>query len=283
MVIGHEFAGTIEETGSSVRGLKVGDIVTGEGHIVCGECRNCLAGRRHMCPHTKGVGVDREGCFAEYLCIPASNVWKADPSIPMEVLSYFDPLGNATHTALSFDLIGEDVLITGAGPTGLMATAISKHVGARYVVVTDLNPYRLTLARKLGATVAFDPREKKLEEVQRELGMKEGFDVGMEMSGSPEALRSMLANMRHGGGIALLGILPQNTAIDWDKVIFSSLFIKGIYGREMFETWYKMTSMLLSGLDVMPLLTHRFPAAEFEKGFAAMQTGNCGKVVLEWL
>ncbi len=282
LVVGHEFAGTVEAVGSNVHDFKKGDVVSGEGHLVCGLCRNCLAGRRHLCPRTSGVGVNRQGAFAEYLCIPVSNVWYAHKDIPMEILACFDPLGNATHTALSFDLVGEDVLVTGAGPIGLMAAAIAKHVGARYVVVTDVNPYRLELARKMGVTLAVDPRKKTLAQVQAELGMKEGFDVGLEMSGSPEAFRDMLAAMCHGGRIALLGILPNGTPIDWDTVIFSSLHIKGIYGREMFETWYKMTSMLQSGLDIEPLITHRFPIERYEEAFAVMRSHNSGKVILDW-
>ncbi|HHN46704.1 MAG TPA: L-threonine 3-dehydrogenase, partial [Planctomycetes bacterium] len=283
LVIGHEFAGKVEEVGSGVRGFKKGDIVSGEGHIVCGVCRNCLAGRRHLCPNTAGIGVSLPGAFAEYLVMPAANVWKAHSSIPMETLAYFDPLGNATHTALSFDLVGEDVLITGAGPIGLMAAAIAKHVGARYVVVTDVNHYRLTLAHKMGATLAIDVTKQSIEDAQKELEMKEGFDVGMEMSGSPDAFRSMLRNMCSGGRIALLGILPKDVAVDWDAVIFHSLVIKGIYGREMFETWYKMTSMLMSGLDVSPVLTHRFAIDDFQQAFDVVRSGTCGKVLLEWL
>lgn len=282
LVIGHEFAGTVEAVGSNVHDFKKGDVVSGEGHLVCGLCRNCLAGRRHLCPRTSGVGVNRQGAFAEYLCIPVSNVWYAQRDIPMDALACFDPLGNATHTALSFDLVGEDVLITGAGPIGLMAAGIARHVGARYVVVTDVNPYRLELARKMGATMAVNPREKTLAQAQKELGMKEGFDVGMEMSGNADAFREMLASMCHGGRIALLGILPNGAGIDWDTVIFSSLQIKGIYGREMFETWYKMTSMLQSGLDIRPLITHRFPIAQYEEAFAVMRSHNSGKVILEW-
>jgi len=281
-VTGHEFAGKVEATGSSVKGYRKGDVVSGEGHIVCGHCRNCLAGRRHLCKNTEGVGVSRNGAFAEYLCIPATNVWPAHPSIPMETLAYFDPLGNATHTALTYDLVGEDVLITGAGPIGLMAVAIAKHVGARYVVITDVNPYRLALAKKMGVTLAVDVTKETVEHAQKELQMKEGFDVGMEMSGNADAFRTMLANMIPGGRIALLGILPKDTAIDWDQVIFHSLVINGIYGREMFETWYKMTSMLLSGLDVTPVLTHRFAIDDFEQGFEVMRTGECAKVLLDW-
>ncbi len=282
MVIGHEFAGTVAAVGAGVRGFKEGDTVSGEGHVVCGQCRNCMAGRRHLCKDTETVGVDRAGAFAEYLCIPASNVWYAGDSVPTDVLAFFDPLGNATHTALSFDLVGEDVLVTGAGPIGIMAAAVARHVGARHVVVTDVNPYRLELARKMGATLALDVRQRKVEDAQRELGMREGFDVGLEMSGNPDALRSMLENMRHGGGVALLGILPRGTRIDWGRVIFGSLVIKGIYGREMFETWYKMTAMIESGLDVRPVLTHRFGVDEYEKGFEVMRSGECGKVVLDW-
>ena len=282
LVVGHEFAGTVAAVGSNVHDFKEGDVVSGEGHLVCGVCRNCLAGRRHLCARPSGVGIDRPGAFAEYLCIPVGNVWYADRAIPMELLACFDPLGNATHTALSFDLVGEDVLITGAGPIGLMATAIAKHVGARYVVVTDVNPYRLDLACKMGATLTLDVTRQKVEDAQKQLHMREGFDVGLEMSGYPAAFRSMLANMCHGGRIALLGILPSDTAIDWDQVIFSSLFIKGIYGREMFETWYKMTTMIQSGLDVTPVLTHRFPIDAYEEAFEVVRSRNCGKVVLRW-
>ncbi len=258
MVIGHEYVGRVAEVGSNVTGFNPGDLVSGEGHLVCGLCRNCLAGRRHLCPHTLGVGVNRDGCFAEYLCIPMSNVWYADRRLPMEVLSCSDPLGNAVHTALSFDVLGEDVLVTGAGPIGCMAAAIVRHAGARHVVVTDVNPYRLELARKLGATLTLDVRSENLEDAQKKLGMKEGFDVGLEMSGSAAALRSMLANMCHGGKIAMLGIPEPNTQIDWNLVVFNSLTIQGIYGREMYETWYKMTVMLQSGLDISPVITHRF-------------------------
>ena len=244
MPIGHEFVGVIAEMGSNVRDFKVGDLVSGEGHLVCGRCRNCLAGRRHLCMHTMGVGVDRPGAFAEYLSIPVTNVWYCNPNIPRDVLACFDPLGNATHTALSFDVLGEDVLITGAGPIGCMAAAIAKHAGARYVVVTDVNPYRLELARKMGATMALNVETDSIENAQRALDMKEGFDVGLEMSGNPEALRSMLVNMCHGGKIALLGILSDQTPMDWNLVVFNGLTIKGIYGREMYETWYKMTVIM---------------------------------------
>jgi threonine 3-dehydrogenase len=282
MVIGHEFVGRVERTGSNVTDFHPGDIVSGEGHIVCGRCRNCLAGRRHLCMNTSGVGVNRTGAYAEYLCIPVTNVWYADPKIPLDILSIFDPLGNAAHTALSFNVLGEDVLITGAGPIGIMAAAIAKHAGARYVVITDVNPYRLELARKMGATLAVDVRSENLKNAQKTLGMKEGFDVGLEMSGNPAGLRDMLANMCHGGKIALLGILPPETAIDWNTVIFNGLFIKGIYGREMYETWYKMTSMIQSGLDIAQVITHRFHYTEFEKAFQIMRSGNSGKIVLDW-
>ena len=280
-VIGHEFVGVVEDCGDNVTDYRPGDLVSGEGHVVCGRCRNCLAGRRHLCPRTVGVGVNRDGAFAELLAIPVTNVWPCDPNIPLEVLSAFDPLGNATHTALSFDLMGEDVLITGAGPIGLMAAAIARHCAARHIVITDVNPYRLELARKMGATLALDARTDSIAEAQKKLGMKEGFDVGMEMSGNPQAFRDMLANMAHGGKIALLGILPT-AAVDWTTVIWNSLTIKGIYGREMYETWYKMTMMIQCGLDITPAITHRFHYTEFEKGFEVMRSGLCGKVVLTW-
>lgn len=282
LVIGHEFAGTVEKVGELVKDFFPGDVVSGEGHLVCGHCRNCLAGRRHLCAHTSGVGVNRPGCFAELLCIPQTNVWHADPRIPLEVLACFDPLGNATHSALSFDLLGEDVLITGAGPIGCMAAAIVRHAGARFVVVSDPNPYRLELARRLGATLTVEVPRESIAETQEKLGMREGFDVGLEMSGSAEALRDMLRNMCHGGKVALLGILPPATAIDWDLVVFNGLTLKGIYGREMYETWYKMTMMLQTGLDIAPVITHRLHYTEFEKGFEAMRSGRSGKVVLDW-
>jgi len=281
MHVGHEFVGLVEALGANVHDYNVGDLVSGEGHLVCGHCRNCLAGRRHLCPNTSSVGVNREGAFAEYLCIPVTNVWPADPDIPLEVISCFDPLGNATHTALSFDLLGEDVLITGAGPIGIMAVAIARHCAARHIVVTDVNPYRLALAEKMGATIALDVRNGTVEEAQEQLGMKEGFDVGMEMSGNPDAFRSMLDSMCHGGKVAMLGILPR-TEIDWDTFVFNSLTIEGIYGREMYETWYKMTMMIQCGLDVTPMITHRFDYTEFEKGFEVMRSGQSGKVVLTW-
>lgn len=282
LVIGHEFVGEIVAVGSNVIDFHAGEIVSGEGHVVCGRCRNCLAGRRHLCAHTKGVGVNRPGAFAEYVALPMTNIWRHGPQVPLEIAAIFDPFGNAVHTALSFPVLGEDVLVTGAGPIGLMAAAVARHAGARHVVVTDLNEYRLELARKMGATMAVDPRNKSLADVQKELGMHEGFDVGLEMSGNPAAFRDMLANMSHGAKIAMLGIPNGETAIDWNRVIFNMLTIKGIYGREMYETWYKMTVMLESGLDIHPVITHRYSWREYEEGFAAMQSGNCGKVILDW-
>jgi threonine 3-dehydrogenase len=282
MVIGHEFVGTVAEMGSNVHDLEIGDIVSGEGHIVCGRCRNCLAGRRHLCNATLGVGVNRPGAYAEYLSIPVTNIWHADPNISTDLLAIFDPFGNATHTALEFEVLGEDVLITGAGPIGIMATAIARHAGARYIVTTDLIPYRLELAKKMGATIALDVREKSIAAVQHELGMKEGFDVGLEMSGSGDAFRDMLANMCHGGKIAMLGIPSEDLAIDWNTVIFSGLTIKGIYGREMYETWYLMQSMIQTGLDITPVITHRFHYTEFEQAFEVMRSGNSGKVIMNW-
>jgi threonine 3-dehydrogenase len=282
MVVGHEFVGRVEQVGSNVTGFQPGDLVSGEGHLVCGRCRNCMAGRRHLCPHTQGVGVNRAGAFADYLCLPMTNVWGASRQIPLDVLACFDPLGNAVHTALSFDLLGEDVLITGAGPIGLMATAVVRHAGARHVVVTDLNPARLGLARRMGATVAVDPRATPLAEVQKQLRMKEGFDVGLEMSGSEAAFGDMLANLCHGGRVALLGIPDRPMLVNWNLIIFNGLTIKGIYGREMYETWYKMTVMIQSGLDITPVITHRFPADRYEEAFAAVRSGQAGKVVLTW-
>jgi threonine 3-dehydrogenase len=282
MVIGHEFMGEIAKLGAEVTGFQVGDRVSGEGHITCGHCRNCRAGKRHLCRNTVGLGVNRQGCFAEYVALPAFNVFRVPKEIPDDIASFFDPLGNAVHTALSFDLVGEDVLITGAGPIGVMAAAISKHVGARHVVVTDLNPYRLELARKLGATRAVDVRSETLGDVMRSLGMTEGFDVGMEMSGNDRAFRDMLAVMNHGGRVAILGIPPNEVSIDWNQVIFKGLMLKGVYGREMFETWYKMVAMLQSGLDVAPVVTHRFPAAQYAEAFEAMRSGQSGKVILDW-
>lgn len=282
MAVGHEFVGQIVAVGSNVADFFPGDIVGGEGHVVCGRCRNCLAGRRHLCAKTLGVGVNRPGCFAEYIALPMTNIWKHASSIDLETAAIFDPFGNAVHSALSFDVLGEDVLITGAGPIGIMAAAVVRHAGARYVVITDVNPYRLELARKVGVTRAVDARHTALRDVQKELGMKEGFDVGLEMSGNASAFREMLANMCHGGKIALLGIPNGEMAIDWNTVIFNMLTIKGIYGREMYETWYKMTVMLQSGLDVRPVITHRFPYTEYQRAFEVMLEGNAGKVILEW-
>ena len=282
MVVGHEFVGEIVEVGSNVNDFRKGQIVSGEGHVVCGRCRNCLAGRRHLCSDTSGVGVNRPGAFAEYVAIPFSNVWQHRADIDLDVASIFDPFGNAVHTALSFDLLGEDVLITGAGPIGLMAVAIAKHAGARFIVITDINEYRLDLARKMGATVALNVNAGTIAEVQKQLRMKEGFDVGLEMSGSPSAFKNMLANMCHGGKIALLGIPSEEIAIDWNLVVFNMLTIKGIYGREMYETWYKMSVMLESGLGIKPVITHRYHYTEFEKGFEVMESGKSGKVILDW-
>ena len=282
MVVGHEFVGEIVEVGSNVKGFSRGQIVSGEGHVVCGRCRNCLAGRRHLCADTKGVGVNRPGAFAEYLSLPVTNVWLHGNGIDHDVASIFDPFGNAVHTALSFDVLGEDVLVTGAGPIGIMAAAIVRHAGARYVVITDVNEFRLELARKMGVTLAVNPAKQELHNVQKQLGMKEGFDVGLEMSGNPAAFRAMLDNMCHGGKIAMLGIPSEPIAIDWNKVVFNMLTIKGIYGREMYETWYKMTVMLQSGLGIKPVITHRLHYTEFEKGFAAMESGQSGKVILNW-
>ena len=282
MTIGHEFVGRIVETGSNVVDFFPGDLVSGEGHVVCGRCRNCLAGRRNLCAHTQGVGVNRPGAYAEYIALPMTNIWRHHESVSLDVAAIFDPFGNAVHTALSFPVLGEDVLVTGAGPIGIMAAAVARHAGARYTVITDINPYRLALARKLGVTLAVDVRETGLADVQKQLGMTEGFDVGLEMSGSPAAFRDMIANMSHGARIALLGIPSAEASIDWHTVIFNMLTIKGIYGREMYETWYKMTVMLQSGLDITPVITHRFPYTEFEKGFEAMLPGHSGKVVLTW-
>src|SRR5580658_6200558 len=282
LVIGHEFVGEIAATGSNVADFKVGEIVSGEGHVVCGRCRNCLAGRRHLCANTQGVGVNRPGAFAEYISIPVSNVWRHSPNVSSEIAAIFDPFGNAVHTALSFPLLGEDVLITGAGPIGIMATAVARHAGARHIVVTDLNPKRLELAGRMGATLAADPRARSLKEIQEQLGMKEGFDVGLEMSGDSVAFEDMLGNLCHGGKVAMLGIPAKAHSIDWRKVIFNGITIKGIYGREMYETWYLMTSMLESGLDISPVITHRLAWHEYEKGFAAMRSGDAAKVVLDW-
>ncbi len=282
MAVGHEFVGRIVEAGSNVVDFFPGDLVSGEGHVVCGRCRNCLAGRRQMCARTMGVGVNRPGAFAEYIALPMTNIWRHRDTIPLDVAAIFDPFGNAVHTALSFPVLGEDVLVTGAGPIGIMAAAVAEHAGARYTVITDLNPYRLELAKKMGVTRSVNVRETTLPEVQKDLGMTEGFDVGLEMSGNPAAFRDMLANMSHGAKIAMLGIPSEPVAIDWNTVIFNMLTIKGIYGREMYETWYKMTVMLESGLDIMPIVTHRYHYTEFRKGFEAMISGNSGKVVLSW-
>ncbi|MEC8487942.1 MAG: L-threonine 3-dehydrogenase [Pseudomonadota bacterium] len=282
MVVGHEYVGEVVGMGQEVKGFEVGDRVSGEGHITCGHCRNCRAGRVHLCRNTEGVGVNRPGAFAEYLVIPAFNAFKIPDNISDDLASIFDPFGNAVHTALSFDLVGEDVLITGAGPIGIMAAAVAKHVGARHVVVTDINPYRLELAKKMGATRAVDVSKEDLKDVMNELGMTEGFDVGLEMSGVPVAFRDMLNKMNHGGKIAMLGIPPQDVAIDWNQVIFKGLVIKGIYGREMFETWYKMASLLQSGLDLSPIITHTFSIDDFQKGFDTMGSGHSGKVILDW-
>ncbi len=282
MITGHEFVGEVAAIGSDVHDVKVGDLVSAEGHVVCGKCRNCLAGRRHLCKDTSGIGVNRPGAFAEYISVPRGNVWKCDPSIPLDVLSCFDPLGNAVHTALKFSVLGEDVLITGAGPIGIMATAVARHAGARHIVVTDLNPYRLDLAKKMGASVTVDIRSQDLKTVMNELGMTEGFDVGLEMSGNGHAFSDMLDNMFHGGKIALLGIHGPNTKIDWNNVVFNGLTIKGIYGREMFETWYLMTALVQSGLDITPVITHNFHYTDYIEGFEIMKSGQSGKVVLDW-
>jgi threonine 3-dehydrogenase len=284
LVIGHEFVGEIVEVGSNVTDFQPGDKVSGEGHVVCGRCRNCLAGRRHLCAHTQGVGVNRAGAFAEYIVLPMANIWRHSAKIPLDVAAIFDPFGNAVHTALAFPVLGEDVLITGAGPIGIMAAAVVRHAGARNVVITDLNPYRRDLAMKAAnPTCAVDPRKAGLEEVQKQLGMQEGFDVGLEMTGNAQAFRDMLGNLSHGAKVAMLGIpSPTEMAIDWSSVIFSQLTIRGIYGREMYETWYKMTAMLESGLDISKVITHRLPCSEFENGFEAMRSGNSGKVILDW-
>ncbi|MBN2356290.1 L-threonine 3-dehydrogenase [candidate division KSB1 bacterium] len=279
-IIGHEFVGIVEAKGQNVVGYEIGERVSGEGHIVCGVCRSCRAGRRHLCTNTIGVGVNRDGCFADYLCLPAGNAWHVVDSIPSEIAAFFDPYGNATHCVLSFDVVGEDVLITGAGPIGIIATAICRHIGARHIVITDINDYRLNLARKMGATLAINVNKTSITEAMEELNMI-GFDIGLEMSGNAQAFEDMLENMYHGGRIALLGILPNTAQINWDQVIFKGLHIKGIYGREIFETWYKMQTMLQSGLNIEPVLTHRLKFEDFQSGFDAMISGNCGKVVLE--
>ena len=282
MQVGHEYCGEIVEIGSEVLGLAPGDRVSGEGHITCGHCRNCRAGRRHLCRNTRGVGVDRPGCFADYMALPAANVFRLPPAISDEIAAILDPLGNATHAALSFDLVGEDVLITGAGPIGCLAVAIARYAGARHVVITDVNDYRLDLARRMGATRALDVRSESIDGAMRDLGMEEGFDVGLEMSGNPGAFRDLLRAMHHGGRVALLGIPPAEVAIDWNEVVFKGLVIKGIYGREMFETWYKMAAMLQSGLDVAPVITHRYPVADYRAAFEIMASGRSGKVILDW-
>ena len=282
LVIGHEFVGEIVEVGSNVADFYPGEIASGEGHVVCGRCRNCLAGRRHLCARTQGVGVNRPGAFAEYIALPMSNIWRHHHSVDLDIAAIFDPFGNAVHTALSFPVLGEDVLITGAGPIGLMAAAVVHHAGARYVVITDVNPFRLGLAKKMGVTLALNVHEGKLQDVQKELGMTEGFDVGLEMSGNANAFREMLTNMSHGAKIAMLGIPDREMSIDWRTVIFNMLTLKGIYGREMYETWYKMTVMLQSGLDISPVITHHFRYEEFRKGFEVMSTGESAKVILNW-
>ena len=282
MTVGHEFVGRIVEVGSNVLDFFPGELVSGEGHVVCGRCRNCLAGRRHLCSRTQGIGVNRPGAYAEYIALPMTNIWRHHESVPLDIAAIFDPFGNAVHNALQFPVLGEDVLVTGAGPIGIMAAAVAAHAGARYTVITDLNPYRLELARKLGVTRAVDVRETRLADVQKELGMSEGFDVGLEMSGTAAAFRDMLENMSHGAKIAMLGIPTAEMAIDWRTVIFRMLTVKGVYGREMYETWYKMTVMLESGLDITPVITHRYHYTEFERGFEAMVSGNSGKVILSW-
>jgi len=282
LVVGHEFVGVVAEVGSNVSDFRRGDLVGGEGHVVCGRCRNCMAGRRQLCAHSIGLGVQRPGAFAEYVVLPMTNVWHHWPGVSEDVASIFDPFGNAVHTALAFPVLGEDVLVTGAGPIGCMAVAVVRHAGARHVVATDLNPYRLELARRMGATLAIDPRERELGDVQRELGMTEGFDVMLEMSGNADALRSGIANMAHGGRVAILGIPTGGVELDLDPVIFNMLTLRGIYGREMYETWYQMSVMLDSGLDISPVITHRFPYSQFEEAFAIAASGESGKVLLDW-
>lgn len=282
MVIGHEFVGEVVAFGNNVKDVKIGELMSGEGHVVCGQCRNCLAGRRHLCRSSSGIGVNRDGAFAEYLCIPVTNIWHCDPSIPEELFSCFDPFGNAVHTALSFDMLGEDVLVTGAGPIGIMAAAVCMHAGARHVVITDFNPYRLELAKKMGIKNVVNLKEQTIIGTMAALGMKEGFDIGLEMSGSAAAFNDLVNNLCHGGRIAVLGMQAKGTSIDWDKVVFNMLTIKGIYGREMYETWYKMTVLLQSGLDISPIITHRFHIDDYLEGFEIMASGNSGKVVLSW-
>ena len=281
-VVGHEFVGEVVETGSNVSDFQPGAIVSGEGHVVCGTCRNCLAGRRHLCADTEGIGVNRPGAFAEYLVLPMTNIWHHAQGVDLDVASIFDPFGNAVHTALSFPVLGEDVLITGAGPIGAMAVAVARHAGARYVVATDVNPYRMELARQMGATLVLDARTERVADAQKKLGMVEGFDVGLEMSGNDRAFQEMLDNMCHGGKVAMLGIPKEKMTMDWNTVVFNMLTIKGIYGREMYETWYKMTVMLQSGLDIEPVITHRFHYSEFRKAFEIMRSGDCGKIILHW-
>ncbi|MGH2388019.1 MAG: L-threonine 3-dehydrogenase [Chloroflexota bacterium] len=282
LIVGHEFVGEIVEIGANVNDFRPGDIVSGEGHLVCGRCRNCMAGRRHLCAHTQGIGVNRDGAFAEYIALPMTNVWHHTAAIDLDVAAIFDPFGNAVHTALTFPALGEDVLVTGAGPIGIMAAAVVRHAGARHVVITDVNEYRLDLARRLGVSRALDVRTQTIAAVQDDLGMQEGFDIGLEMSGNPTALRDMLANMAHGGRIAMLGVPTADIAIDWNVVVFNMLTIKGIYGREMYETWYMMTVMLQSGLDISPVITHRFGFEDYEEAFAVARSGNAGKIVLRW-
>ena len=282
MAIGHEFVGEIVEVGSNVIDFHPGELVSGEGHVVCGRCRNCMAGRRHLCAHTSGVGVNRPGCFAEFIALPMTNIWRHDPNVDRDVAAIFDPFGNAVHTALAFEVLGEDVLITGAGPIGIMAAAVVRHAGARNVVITDVNEYRLDLARKVGVNLALNVKQTSIADAQKQLGMQEGFDVGLEMSGNPTAFRDLLRTMHHGGSVALLGIPPGETAIDWNQVIFKGLNMRGIYGCEMFETCYKMAAMLQSGLDITPVITHHFPVQEFQRGFETMGSGQSGKVILDW-
>lgn len=282
MVIGHEFVGEIVEVGANVNDFQPGELVSGEGHVVCGRCRNCMAGRRHLCAHTSGVGVNRPGCFAEFIALPMTNLWRHDPVVDRDTAAIFDPFGNAVHTALTFNVLGEDVLITGAGPIGIMAAAVARHAGARYIVITDLNDYRLKLASQMSVDLALNVKDMSIAEAQNKLGMKEGFDVGLEMSGSAAALRDMIRNMAHGGRIAILGIPSEEIAIDWREVIFNMLTIRGIYGRQMYETWYKMTVLLQSGLNIQPVITHRFSYRDFQEAFQVMRSGNSGKVILNW-
>jgi len=282
LVIGHEFVGEVVEAGPDVRELQPGDLVSGEGHLVCGRCRNCMAGRRVQCAHTKGVGVNYPGAFAEYIALPATNAWRHPPDIDLDVAAIFDPFGNAVHTVLTFPVLGEDILITGAGPIGLMAAIVARHAGARYIAISDVSEYRLQLAERIGVTLAANVNETTLAEVMAKLGMREGFDIGFEMSGKPAALREMLASMTHGGKIAMLGLPTDDFGIDWAHLVTNMITIKGIYGRQMFETWYEMSVLIQSGLDISPVITHRFDAADFEQAFATVRSGRCGKVVLNW-